>query len=361
MLRPLAQQTAPDGPTQGADLKLEPGHEPIAKPQPAWRRLLSLVLRVGGLAGSVWLLSVTVDFEDIGELLAQLPVWVALSLYALTLLRTYLTGLRWSWLCPPAAGLGALACTRLMLIGAALGLLLPSVVGSDLGRSVFVLREAKAEKGGALLSMVADRVVGLVSVLLFGLAGCLLTPVLVDRHLYAGLFTLALLGVLAVAWVGLHTGLQQRVLAWATSGGRLGQLALPWMRSAFDALNAYRERPRMALAALLLCVPIHVLSFSIGWFGALALGISIGWMTLAAVIAIIWVVTMLPISFGGLGLRELGFVFLLTGSGITAAQASAVAVVLSGLVVATAVTGVPLMWLGRGGGTTEAAGRSTTV
>ncbi len=305
-----------------------------------------MLLRLGGLIGSLWLLSVVVDFDETIDLLARLPWWVAGGLFGLTLVRTWLTGLRWSCLCPPAAELGALACTRLMLIGAALGLLLPSVVGSDLGRSVFVLREARAEKGGALVSMVADRVIGLVSVILFGLAGCLLTPTLVDRYLYAALFALALFGLVVVAWIGLHPALQRQVTAWLNKAGRLGALVRPSMRSVFDALAAYREQPRLAAVALALCVPIHVISFSIAWLGAQALGISISWMTLAAVVAIIWVVIMVPISFAGLGLRELGFVFLLAGSGVTAAEASAIAVVLSALAVATAIFGVPFIWIG---------------
>ena len=309
-------------------------------------RLIRFGLRFGGLVGSLWLLSIFVDLREPVIALGRLPWLYAAAVLAMATLRAAMTATRWWWLTPKGSGLTLWSCFRLLMIGSALGLFLPGVVGGDLGRSVFLLKEVRDERGGALVSMFADRIVGLVSVLMLGLSACLLTELIDHRLVYAGLFAAMLGLILAFAWASVHPRALQAVSAMAGRLGTFGDKIQGPMASMARALAAYRDQPLRVLAVLLFCVPIHLLSFSLVWVGARGLGIHIDLLSVAAVLSIVWVITMLPISIGGLGLRELSFVFLLAGSGVSEAQAGSLALLVSAVIVLFAVAGVPLIWLG---------------
>ena len=148
------------------------------------------------------------------------------------------------------------------------------------------------------------------------------------------------------AWLLTRRGVLDAIVARAGSLGALGERLRRPVQSVAQALKAYGERPRQVALALLLCLPIHLTHFAMVWVGARGLGIEVDFVTISAVLSVVWMLTMLPISVGGLGLRELGFVFLLAGTGVAESQAGALAMLVSSLVVLFAVAGVPLIWLG---------------
>ena len=88
----------------------------------------------------------------------------------------------------------------------------------------------------------------------------------------------------------------------------------------------------------------HQLWFVVVWVVAESLSIDIGFFGLAAASALVGILTTLPVTLGGIGVRELGFVFLLASQGASDEAIGALALYQSALTVLFAVFGVPFLW-----------------
>jgi hypothetical protein len=78
-----------------------------------------------------------------------------------------------------------------------------------------------------------------------------------------------------------------------------------------------------------------------------AVGDQIGLKTYATLLPLVWMLSMLPIAIGGLGVREAGFVALFSSAGMPEATATAVAALWLALTLLQAATGSLLLVLKR--------------
>jgi uncharacterized membrane protein YbhN (UPF0104 family) len=145
------------------------------------------------------------------------------------------------------------------------------------------------------------------------------------------LTTLALLAlVLAVA----GSARMGRLLA-----GREG-----WARFASAVhLGLARFRHSPGAAAQVLAVSFaYQLVVALGAFlVALAIGLHVGWGAIVAFMPVVAIVQVLPLTIGGLGLREGAFVVFLGPLGVTASQAIAFGLLVYALNLAVSLLGAP--------------------
>ncbi len=88
-----------------------------------------------------------------------------------------------------------------------------------------------------------------------------------------------------------------------------------------DAINAYKNKwPYLALGLTINFIS-QSLFMVLFYFVSLSLGLNLNFMTFVFVVPIIFVLTGIPISIGGLGVRENTIVFLLTNFGVSNEQA----------------------------------------
>jgi len=287
-------------------------------------KTFSLVLRAIVLAGTLAILSSVIDVASLGGLMLNMSPWVVLVALAVGVGRCALTSMRWRLLNPdPTAQLSSWHYFRYMMLSNTFNLFMPGALGGDIVRSVLVVRSVGEHRGSNLFAILADRVVGLFSILVLGTIACAFAPGLPERwkHL-AFLLTLVVLflATVALAMSGIVARLAVRALRHLGTAGQSGIRALQSLRSTLEYYRANRGRTCLAL---LLCLPIHASWFVIVYMMARSLGMEISFLTLSTVSALVWVVTAVPISFSGLGVRELSFVFLLGIHGISSESATA--------------------------------------
>jgi uncharacterized membrane protein YbhN (UPF0104 family) len=123
----------------------------------------------------------------------------------------------------------------------------------------------------------------------------------------------------------------------------LGSIFRAWQQS----IEFYAAHPARVFGALLLCLPIHGCWFLIVYLLAGEIGVELSFLSLTMITALSWIVVAAPISFGGIGVRELSFVYLLSLQGIDAERALVLGAFQSAIFLARALIGVPLFWLGR--------------
>ncbi len=265
-------------------------------------RALQIAVTVGAL---VWIFS-TVDLEDLRDQFFRPNLgWLALGLL-MTLLMEILGAIRW-WIFLRIENLriSLWRATEIFFIGLFFNLFLLGTVGGDTIRAAYVMREEPDRKLAAMVSVVMDRLSGLVALVVF-----------------AGFFTLARFDVfsrtpfgiimLEVTTLILIASVAGLVAAFWLSGkghqlpeadGRWGWLR-PLLEQVVEACRMVRRGWAGSLVANLLSFPVmltYILSFD---FSARAFRAGVTTFDMFAIMPVVSVITSIPISIAGLGVRE---------------------------------------------------------
>ncbi len=272
------------------------------------------------------LLSLT-DLHAFRTQLSSIPTnWAVVGLLGY-LLSQVLSAYKWQVLARP---LGFLQPFRdyaaYYFAGMYFNLFAPSTVAGDFGRS-FLLAAGRERLPLAIQSVVADRISGLVMLLWVGMVGVLL----------AGPSVLPLSGRIGVCVSALGA-----VAGWQLLPSLLTRWVSPdnrWRRAVQNLVGPYAEAPRLVLRACGLSLIFHLLQFGLQWQLAHVLGIEVSVWALLAYIPLISLLSGLPISFGGIGVRESGYVLFLARVGVGQEQALALGLVWSAIVLAANASG----------------------
>lgn len=297
------------------------------------RRWILLALKLGISGGLLYWAFRSVDLRAVAGHLARLDAfWVAAGLAAL-LLQIAIAGQRWSWIAARlGAALSAVRAARYTLVGTFFNQALPSTVGGDAMR-VWLLGRADRQWKRAVYSVIVDRAAG-VGFLAVIVAACLPWSLdLIAAH--EGRAAVMLIGVGGVA--GLAAGL---ALGFVPLAGRLAE----WRAARFllevagAARRALLDRSRGVPIALLSIV-IHALTVFAAWCLARAIALSPNALNMLILIPPVMLISMIPVSIGGWGIREGAMVVAFGYAGIEPSQAITVSVLLGGSTLAVGIVG----------------------
>ena len=320
------------------------------------------IARLFAAALVVSLALVWIDIRAVASLLAEVPLRVVALGIALGLLRTALLSLRWSVLdgaiyeeraardSGEARGVTKLSqwdYFRYRLANATANLFLPSALGADAARAALVVGEIADDKVRRVLVIFFDRFLGILSISLIGLIAAAVAPDLAHRGAYIaaiGCLNLTLVLILLLSLDGPH---QRAVASFASRIGRPGTFLLRVISEVSDCLSTFYRHSGRVVLALALCAAVHLTSFSLVYLAASAIGIQLPFTTLAVMTTLSWVVVLIPVSIGGLGIRELSFVGLLAPQGVAAPEAAAVSLFQFVVIVGVGLLGVPAVLSGR--------------
>lgn len=277
--------------------------------------------------------------ETVTHLSAQ-PLWLAATL--LLVAACLLCGaLRW-W--TALAGLGVRLSRRraaaLFLVGHFFNGFLPGSTGGDVARAFYMAREMRGQRPEAILSIVVERLAGVAILLLLTLGGLLVVtkpgalPLAESLPVVCGIAVLALVTGLALfrrysggglpGWIGRHT--------------RFGSLA----HRLFDAWRLCQAQPALLLRLLGWSLLQHLFAvaswLTLAW--GLGLGASVQTVPFLLLVPAVLTAQMLPLTPGGLGVREGAAAALLPAAGIAPHMA---------MLTALASYGASLAWSAVGG------------
>ncbi len=211
--------------------------------------------------------------------------WLAVS--ALLLVAGGFAG-ACSWFCILRAGMPALSFREAAAChwsGMFFNSFLPSNVGGDVVKG-YIAARGQGRAGFVVVSILVDRAVNLGMLILIGLFALLLQK---GRPGGAAALVAAVLALALLA-----TAVARRA---GRRAGRLAELAEPVLELA--------ARPRLFAATLLAALASQLLKTGHNAFIVLALGLKIPALALWYVIPLFGIVSALPVSIGGLGVREM--------------------------------------------------------
>lgn len=204
-------------------------------------------------------------------------------------------------------------------IGMFFNLFAPSTIGGDVGRVFYLARDgdrrAEREWSGptlsALVSVVADRFIGLAVLVWIGAAALALFPNYALPSLVRAItFALAAGALLAWLLLPLFNRLAER---WD----------LPRGKNLLQGLAAYSRNHQIIAQTIVLSLSAHLIQTWLHILLGLALGVEIPWSYILILYPLVGVFSALPISLNGIGLREGGYLFLLRQIGISSEKAIA--------------------------------------
>ena len=274
-----------------------------------------MILKFTITAGlATWLLS-RVDYDNTRKIFLLIkPQQIAIAVFLHT--GTFLLGaLRW-WLLLGYAGISQRFGNILpsYYLGLFFNNILPTGVGGDVVRSLRLnLKGLNVET--LLGSAIMDRVIGLVAVLLMGTVSLFLSP---DIHL-TGRERLALLFVIGVVVLGLWMLSSRRVLALIqslTEKYHYTRIRRTFLKT-MALCCAYGAAKKLFLQAFIISLIAQSLVILVYFYLGRSIGLTLSILTYFSFIPIVFVASSLPISIGGLGVREGVLVGLLVGAHVT--------------------------------------------
>lgn len=213
-----------------------------------------------------------------------------------------------------------------LLMGIFYSMFLPTIVGTDIGRMYELSREEETNNAKVVSTVLLDRLVGLITIAILGAVALVIGYSYTRGDSSIVLFTTGVLVVLVVGWMLFFNRKFMQRLEMVFRLPVVNRLESSW-RELYEALYHLHNQPRLLVSALAVSLLFEVVEVVSVIFAATALDIQVQPTYFFIFMPIIWLVTVLPISISGLGLREGAFAFFLTQVGVPASDAVVVSLI----------------------------------
>lgn len=261
-----------------------------------------------------------IDFSGLGGMLAQMGPVEVLSATALTLLSIAFLSARWFRL---LRGLGERVKYRELVadtfVGTTYNLLLPLAVGGDAVRGVRASRRARSERVWGSIAL--ERIMGFLSLATIPLVGAVFDPSARDPAFVGVMISILVVFFSSLWWIHLP-------LRWSARWFRGASPSLAgFLQRLADVFRGDLARPMVRLEAFVWSLVYQITALGVLYVVALPWGASNLFSAVFVGVPLVLILSIIPITIGGHGLRESLFVTVLAGFGLLGEQSLALAIV----------------------------------
>ncbi len=271
------------------------------------------------------------NWTQVGQAFAELRIAWWLAALVLYLGTQLVSALRWQMLARPLGfGRGLWAYVRFYFIGMFFNLFLPTSVGGDVVRAWY-LDGQSGRRLAAFLSAFVERLSGLLVLRALACAATVLCPVALPAWIGASVW-----GVTACAVVGLMIlPVAARRLARLERLGRLVR-----------GVQSYVHEPRLLVITTILSLVVQATNVIVLWLVGRAIQAPVPagyyWIT----VPMVTLLTLVPVSLNGMGVREGGLILFLAPVGVDTATALSLAFLWFAIFTAASIVGGAIYLLG---------------
>ncbi len=197
--------------------------------------------------------------------------------------------------------------------GVFFSIFLPSTIGGDLVRTTDLAQHTNKAKG-VIATVFLDRLSGYIGLVLVVLPAIFFAQNLIsDKVVYLSIGIIILILVL-VLLVLFNSAIFARITRFLSlpGGGKIRET----IKDLHKEIHLFRHHKQIIIANLLLSFVLQIIMPVSVYFIALALGVRINFIYFLIFLPIIGAITLIPISLGGLGLRESLFVVYFAKAGV---------------------------------------------
>lgn len=230
---------------------------------------------------------------------------------------------------------------RLYLVGIFFNNFLPTSIGGDVVKVSLLCKDCEPP-AEIMASVAAERLSGLLAVCLYGMIGVVFVPTLMAL---VGFPVLILAGMLIVVCSLLCVS-RLRSRLWAKLSSWDGNM----FESFWRCFAEYCRHPRVLVRAVWTSMVFQLLVSATYYIVARDMQLQIGFDAMLVVVSLVTILTLIPVSLNGIGVREGGFVFFLGYLGIGEAAAITLSLTVYAIVLSFSLLGwiVFFMWKRQG-------------
>lgn len=286
-------------------------------------RLVRILLRIAMSAILLTMLLRKITFSELIESFSRaLGSWPLLIVaFLLPLGGIALAALRWQKLMKvQGVHLPVHSYGSALLVGSFVNQVLPSTVGGDLARGVWVTRPGESSLVN-LAVVTLDRLVGIFSLCLLAFVCALASPSI--RSLLPAVWMVPAIlaaGVLVLLTLALRHG---RTLGERLFSRGLLQRYRDKAKLVYQTLLAYRDQKSVLIWGVVLSIGLQLVIVMQSVLFAFALQLPVAKWELALIVPVVTLVSLLPVTVSGLGLREGSFALLGSSFGLNPTDAVA--------------------------------------
>ena len=261
------------------------------------------------------------DWDTIWTTFQQLSLKFIVIVWILFLIRLVFNSVRWYIILQIAnIKIPYVECLKLFFLGMFISNFLPSTIGGD-GIRFIALLKYESDRSVALSSIVTDRLVNVFAMIL-------LLPI--SFFVFFDYFLL-LWGPKMEGAIFL-SGIHEKIKTWLSSGKDLIKRNMFWFQS-----------PKELFSAIVFSWSAQFIYFLGLWLIAKNLGMSIKYIQVVGITILTYLITLLPISINGYGVREITITSLYSMLGFPIEAAISLAIISRLIYLSTTLVGV--VWL----------------
>lgn len=269
------------------------------------------------------------SIPDLIEAIQDVDLRLLAAAYALNVVMIGIMAYRWQLLYDEVERPGYRQILSVSFMGVFFNNFLPSTIGGDAYRTMYMSRTRPQDGVSGSLSIVyVDRVTGLLGMALVGLVALLLSVGRIELpsgvvYWIGLLFTGLTLGLL----LSLNPRFHSQILNLLSSV--LGQRGQRWhikLGHLFEQLAAYSNRRGLLMKALTLSVILRVIWIVGCYLIGLSLNLAVPFMAFLVAVPLIELIRMVPITLQGIGIREGLFVLFFAYYGVSTPDATLLAI-----------------------------------
>lgn len=286
---------------------------------------IRLVLSIALIA----VLFFTLDRDEILEIGSRASIPMLLAAFAFAFGDRILMAYKWNILLRAKnIRVSTVSVTGIYLTSTFLGIFLPATVGADALRGFAISRRGHSG-ADVISSIVVERIVGLLALLVFVIIGFFLSVWLIGQEFLDNIWSVVGLVAFVLAFVGglvvlsMNRKLIHGILSLVTrkKAGDTESRITRKINDIYDSYRDYQDRPGVLVTFLLLSFLENMFPILWTYFLAQAFGIDIPLPFYFVLVPIILVLVRIPISLDGFGVQEGGFVYILSLIGIVSSEA----------------------------------------
>ncbi len=284
-------------------------------------------LRIIILCTSILFIINIVDFALVVYYLKGVSWYILIILFSVGIIRTWFSGIRWQLINPDITGqLNKWQYFRFMMMANAFNLIMPGALGGDIVRSAMTVNAVKYKKIDNVIAIIADRFIGLISIFFLGAFALIFAGDIPSRSIFFNVFTVIFLTVGVIVFVLTNPYTLNLLEKITCRLGNIGLFINNIIQAWKNALLFFKTHKKNVLLGLLMCLPIHLISFLTAYLLAQSLGINVSFLNISLIIALVWLITAVPITISGAGVRELSMIYLFSIYGVAAEPATALSI-----------------------------------
>lgn len=267
---------------------------------------------------SIALIGYLLATTNLGELFAMLKSWNAvyfLIAVLLGILRNAIFAYRWK-VTLTVSGIKASFPTlvKFYFVGTFFNLFLPTALGGDVVRG-YDLATYSGQRMGAVTSVLVERIVGFFALVFIALFALLFGHGVIENTAVTSVILIVCLSYFALTIIVFNAKIMKKLIAmlkfiklWDI-GERLDRMV-----DSLHAFTAYRAVLGQCFILSIICQTLAILA---AYSLALTINLKLALVYFFVALPMIWIITMVPMSINGLGVREGAFVFFFTRLGVS--------------------------------------------